>query len=157
MALAVSLVMLVVILLIAMSAMRFTTVELRIAANEQIRVSALQTSQSIVDAAVSDTANTPVVGDVGYLLCSETVAGCMANTVVLDDSYLSSELASGDATVIVERLAPLLGPPPRGLGSSLAKFAAAYFGVQGTYDQVDLGQGRSAVSQGVVVLVPTNN
>ncbi len=155
-ALAISLVMLVVILLIAMSAMRFTTTELRIAANEQIRVTVQQTAQSIVDAAASNSANTPVIGDIGYRVCSQAVSDCDANTVVLPNDFLKEELAAGEATVVVERLSPLLGPPPRGLGTSLAKFNAAYFQVSGSFDQVDKGQGRSAINEGVVVLVPTN-
>lgn len=156
-ALAISMILLVVITLLGLSAVRFTVNDLKIASNEQVRVTAAQASQSVVDATVADSGNTPVIGGIGYKSCTSSVANCDQNTVVLPNNYLAADVSGGHVTAEVERLAPLLGPPPRGIGSSLAKFSAAYFAVGAVYDKLDSGQGKSAVDQGVVVLVPTSN
>ena len=112
-ALAISMILLVVITLLGLSAVRFTVNDLKIASNEQVRVTAAQASQSVVDATVADSGNTPVIGGIGYKSCTSSVANCEQNTVVLPNNYLAADVSGVHVTAEVERLAPLWGPPPR--------------------------------------------
>lgn len=152
-ALVVSLILLVVITVVALSSIRFSTQEMRFSGNETFRVDAFETAQSLVDATITDVDNTPVTGRVGYTVCLPG-RSCNSDTLKLTNDWLSSELAAGQADVTVQRLGPLLGPPPRGLGTSLIMFSAATFRVEASYDVSDEGLGRSEVHEGVIVLVP---
>lgn len=153
-ALITALIFLVVITMLSLTSMRSSMMELRMATNDEARVSAFQSAQSVVDATFADSSNTPVVGNVGYRNCTATVAGCDAYDIALADGIFATEVANGDVTVVVERLGPEERPAPRGLETSATWFASVVFSVQGTYDRADEGLGSTTIEQGVMVLIP---
>lgn len=149
-ALVTALLILLILTILSLSAVRFTTLGKRVALNDELRVSAFQTTQSIIDAAISNPANTPVTGNEGDTFCTAGSTGCTQYIVTLP-----SEVSSLNASVRITRLAPTgLTAPPRKIGSSLVQFAAAKFEVEGTYDQTAAGLGQSTIREGVLVLVP---
>lgn len=156
-ALVVSIIMLLVMSLFALSAVRFSNFERKMGSNEELRVSAFQTAQSITDATVANPDNTPVFGDAGYTICTSNLStGCNQSTVVLPDNYLADLVTAGKVSARVVRGTPAFQSPPRsaGLGSSLTNFTAASFSVTGTYDRSADGYGQEQISQGLILIFP---
>jgi hypothetical protein len=147
-ALVTGLVLLVVITLLTITAMRASTLELRMASNEQERTGAFESAQSTVEAVLTDPSNFPVTGTIGFRLCTTNVEGCDRDIILPDGPFTE------DNAAIVTRLAPDIAPPPRGLETSSDKFAAAFFSVDGQFDASGAGGGTANVVQGYLVLVP---
>lgn len=137
-ALLVALSFLVVITLISLTAMRSTTTELRLAANNEERISAEQMAQSAIDSIVSDPGNFVVSGSEGS---TETPA--LDNTILSEFGEAAVTLTEGATT-----------NPPRGLGVSAEKFQGTLFHVDGEYDDLANGRGQAFIGQGIVLLVP---
>ena len=152
-ALITALIFLIIITMLSLSNMRSSTLELRMANNDEVRVAAFQKAQAVVDATFDDTANTPVIGAVGYTNCTSSVSGCDAYTITLPGSLFSTELASGDVTVVVERITDEQ-PPPRGIESSAAWFSTTTFAIRGRYDRAEENLGAAGIEQGVMILIP---
>jgi hypothetical protein len=148
-ALVTGLVLLVIITLLTITAMRASTLELRMASNEQERTAAFDSAQSAVEAVLTDPTNFQVTGTVGSTICTENV-GCERKIIVLP----SGDPFTDDHAVIVTRLAPDMAPPPRNLETSADKFAAAFFSVDGEFDASAAGGGNANVVQGYLVMVP---
>ncbi len=154
-ALITALIFLIVITLLSLSAMRTSTLELKMAGNQQSQVMAFENAQAMVDATIADSSNTPVTGDVGNTFCTSNVTGCTSNNIALTGTNFATDIANGlDETVKVTRLAPLLGPAPRGLETSADKFSAAKFSVESNYNLSDQGLGTAGIAEGIIVLVP---
>lgn len=151
--LVIALVLLAILTLATATSMRTSTMELRMAGNEEVRVATLQMTQSIIDAVVSNSDNIIVAGDVGFVNCTPNVNGCSRNTVSVDTA-LVPVAKSNNASVIVERLGPALMPAPRGINSSADAFFSARFQVDTTYDGTAFNEGKAGIVQGVMVLVP---
>lgn len=149
----IALIFLLILTLGATSSMRTSNMELHMAGNEEVRVGTLEMAQSIVDEVVTNRDNIIVSGGIGYVNCTTNVSGCSLNTVTVNPALLPTAKA-GNATVIVERLAPALTPAPRGINSSADAFFAARFEVDASYDGVADNEGRAGIVQGVLVLVP---
>lgn len=149
----ISLIFLLILTLAATTSMSTSTLELRMAGNEESRVATFELAQSIVDEVVGNPDNIIVNNNVGYVNCTNNVSGCDANSIVIDGNLLPVSRAN-NATVIVERLSPALTPPPRGIDSSADAFSAARFEVDTTYDGNANNEGRVGIVQGVLVLVP---
>lgn len=148
-----SLIFLLILTLAAATTMRTSTLELRMAGNEQQRVETFELTQSILDEVVGNPDNIRVSGDLGYVNCTPGISGCTANDVVVNNDLLPSSQAA-NAAVIVERLAPALSAPPRGVNTSSDAFSAARFEVDTTYDGTADNEGKVGIVQGVLVLVP---
>lgn len=153
-----ALIFLVAITLLTVASMRSSSIGMRMAQNEQARISAEQGAQSLADAIVSNPASTSVVNDVGYTVCTTGETGCDSNALVPSDSTVAAAVSSGYVTARVERLEPLFRNPYRsGTGASgLGDFEMATFEVIATFDRSAAGLGRQTVAEGVMVLVPTN-
>jgi hypothetical protein len=121
---------------------------LTLAATTTMRTSTLE-----VDEVVGNPDNIRVSGDLGYVNCTSGVSGCNANDVRINTNLLPTAKAS-NATVMVERLAPALSAPPRGINTSSDAFSAARFEVDTTYDGTAGNEGKVGIVQGVLVLVP---
>ena len=78
-ALAVALILLVVLTLLALSGVRLSTMELRMSLNDELRVTAYEQAQSLVDVTIRQFSNTPVLSP-GTVICARdcTVAVCFA-------------------------------------------------------------------------------
>lgn len=156
-ALMMALVILLIMSLTALSAVRLSSFGTKLGANEEIVAEAFQNAQSVVDAALTDPNNIRVQGEVGLRFCTTGVAGCSAlYTIELAEDLFADEIADGKVEVAVERLAPALAPPPRAVGSSLVRFKAARFRIEGIYDRAAEGLGRDEVDQGVLILIPSS-
>ena len=148
-----ALIFLLILTLAATTTMRTSTLELRMAGNEQQRVETFELTQSIVDEVVGNPNNIRVDGNLGFVNCTSGVSGCAANDVTVNNNLLPTAKA-GNATVMVERLAPALSAPPRGINTSSDAFSAARFEVDTTYDGTSDNEGKVGIVQGVLVLVP---
>ena len=138
-ALLVALAFLVVVTLISLTSMRSSTTELRLASNNEERISAEQVAQSAVDSAISNPTNLVVSG----------IEGKKITTITLSTSDVP-EFANASIEVTEGQTAN----PPRGLGVSADKFQGTIFHVDGSYDNIDGGRGQAFVGQGVVLLSP---
>jgi hypothetical protein len=154
-ALIVSLIILLIVTIIAVTAVRMSNVNLRSALNEEFRVEAFQQAQSIVDALVSIPTNTPVSGNAGVKYCLPGDNTCPTNrqVITLPTDQFATDLASGKVTAQVERLFPPFSAPP--LGYSARCFQSARFSAQGTLDRSEDGQGRTTIHEGIVLPVQT--
>lgn len=150
----ISLIMLVVIAMLTLTLMGMSKVEMRMANNEEARVSALQMAQAISDIVVADPDKTPVVGGAGYKLCTAGLNGCDAEMSALPDSVIKDAVDDGFLTAAATRATPEFRPPPRGMGFSASKFVGTSFQLRSTYDRTEDGQGFGAVEEGLIVLIP---
>jgi hypothetical protein len=154
--LAVSLIFLIVIGLLGLSSLQTSRLELRMANNEEVRTNALQMALALADAVVATPTMTPVFGGIGYTLCTAGQPDCDNPSLFMPDPALAPDVANGYlAGTVVLRTAPN-SPPPRGLGFSADKFAAAGFQLTSTYDRADEGLGSTTVSQGLLILTGIN-
>lgn len=152
-----ALVFLVVVTLIALASIRSSTLELRMSLNEESRVNAFQRAQALTDVIIATPGTTPVVGAVGYRICTPSPPPgevCDQTDLVIPEASLQAAVTAGHLSAVVERLGSERRPPPRGIESSVDKFGAAAFRVQSTYDRADEALGRAVLNEGVLVLVP---
>lgn len=154
-ALMMALVFLIVITLIALSSMRGSTLELKMAGNEQMRVQAVQSAQTAIDK-VSNIENFPVF-KVGYTICfnktephdADKGKVCDKQGDTLDDPEYANNgveirlLADGAFTC-------------RACQTSANKFNAAQFSMLSDYQNDTMG-GRARIEQGMLLMVPTGN
>ena len=148
-----ALVFLIIITALALAAMRSSTLELRMSVNDEFATTAMQVAMGLAEAVSATPGSTPVVGGVGYRICSGTSPGdeveCDVTSLVLPAEAVPP---AGNFWVGVERLGSESRPPPRGVGSSLEQFGAAGFRVHSRY--VDPQGNRADAYEGVLVLVP---
>jgi len=155
-ALIVVLMLLIVTSIIALNAVRFGAVQMRIAANDQLRLNAYQAAQSVADATMTVGAYTNPTSALGAVACSSTsISGCSTVPTIissLPNSFMASDLAAGNLSVKVTRIAPICGRPPPAAGIS-ATWGAATFAVESTYNPTSQ-LGTSGIREGVIVLIP---
>jgi hypothetical protein len=157
-ALAVALILLVVLTLLALSGVRLSTMELRMAANDELRVAAFEQAQSLVDVAIRPFNNTPVLSE-GTLICARDTAQLDCDTSrtvsVAVSPTLAADVAAGYANVVIRSIPPLNADPPVGTGYSLDKFDAAYLRVEGIFDKNAIAagsRGAAQVNEGVAIV-----
>jgi hypothetical protein len=150
----ISLIMLVVIGLLTMSLMGLSRIEMRMANNEESRISSLQMAQAMNDIVIARPAMTPVIGGAGFKLCLGDVADCDMEMPDMPVNDVTDAVDDGYLQISAIRQDPEFRPPPRGTGFSASKFTATSFRLQSTYDRTSEGQGQAAIEEGVIVLVP---
>lgn len=161
-----ALLFLIIITMLSLAAMRSSMLELRMASNQELKNAAFQRAQAVVDATIGDSANMPSLADVNATNCmgsdpaAADVTVCDSTTVALDEGYLSTnlayfdgDLANGEVYSRVTRLAPLEKPAPRSIGTSAATFSVATYQIDAVYDLSDIGQGRSRIREGLMLLI----
>ena len=155
-----ALMFLIVLTLISLAAMRSSTLEMRMAANDEERLTAFQRTQAVVDATIGVIDNIQVIGDVGRRVCTGSNAQstpdgvtCTKYTIALADSDFDADVTAGIAKVAVTRMSPAESPAPRALGTSAAVYSVATFQVDALYDGTDDGLGRGRIVEGVMVLI----
>lgn len=162
-ALAVALILLVVLTLLALSGIRLSTMELRMALNDELRVSAFEQAQSYVDGTVRRFTNTPILAP-GITRCAKTISG-KCNTATLQmptgtfyvngaSTTMANEIASTswNVNVLIERIPPQNAEPPVNSGFSLTSFDAAYMQVAGLWDKNSIGLGSAIVREGIAIV-----
>jgi Flp pilus assembly protein TadG len=145
----VTLVFLVVLGIMALTSMQSSKLELRMAGNEAVRATAHQISQALIDAIIATPAMTPVIGNIGFTLCTPGQPGCNLPSLFMP-GVLAVDVANGDLMATAQLVE--IGPPPPGTGYSADDFVGNYFTVQSTYDRSDEGLGRAAITQGIIIL-----
>jgi hypothetical protein len=155
-ALAVALILLVVLTLLALSGIRLSAMELRMALNDELRIASFEQAQSMVDTTVRRFTNTPILAP-GVTRCYKTVTDICSNAGTL---FLSADVREQfdlddtdvNVNVWIERIPPQNAEPPVNSGYSISSFDAAYMQVTGLWDQNALGRGASTVREGVAVV-----
>ncbi|KPK37480.1 MAG: hypothetical protein AMJ69_11375 [Gammaproteobacteria bacterium SG8_47] len=146
----VGLMILVSVTLLAVMGIQSGIVQLQLSNVEEINVDSFERAQSVVDAVIEDTSNFIVSSDTGDTNCTaDHPDGCDEENVTLNGTFFANNVAAK-----VERLHPDRAPMPRGTETSIDKFDAVLFGITGTYDNADSGQGKAEVAQGVLLLIP---
>lgn len=154
-ALAIALILLVVLTLLALSGIRLSTMELRMAMNDELRVAAFEQAQSMVDTTVRRFTNTPILAP-GLTRCARVITGkCTTDTLQLSNDvklqYGVNDTAV-NVNVWIERIPPQNAEPPVNSGFSLSSFDAAYMQVTGLWDQNAVGKGAATVREGVAIV-----
>lgn len=158
-ALAVALILLVVLTLLALSGVRMSTMELRMAVGDELRVNAFQQAQSLVDGTIRMFSNTPVLAP-GVEICAAKIEEAATDTkctaaedirVQLPEPY-ATYANSGLMNVVIRRVPPQNAEPPPGAGFSVNLFDAAYVQVEGRYDETATGRGKVDIYEGVAIV-----
>jgi Tfp pilus assembly protein PilX len=149
-ALITSLVLLVALTMISLSAMQSTSVQLQISGNDEAGVEADQFAQSIVDAILVNAATLPVAPNTGYTLCYITGTGCDAVALSLTSGMFSTSGVQAKVEYLKTGALPRTGPSRV---SSAQQFQAAYYEVRGEYDATSNGRGKSDIVQGIFVKI----
>lgn len=155
-----ALVVMSLILLLGVTAAKFTIGNLKMAVNEEVRVSAIQGTQAIIDAAFLDGINTAVRGGDGVTTCTDRFplppaadTTCTYSDISLPDEF-DDDISNERIAIRVSRGTPSLIPPPRGIGTSIRAFDAAPFLIEAQFDKRDVRQGYAEINEGVILLVP---
>jgi len=155
-----ALMFLIVLTLISLAAMRSSTLEMRMANNDEARLTAFQRTQAIIDATIGEPDNIQVIGDVGRRVCTGSGPGdtpdgedCTEYGIALMSDEYDAEVGDGTVKIAVTRLSPAEAPAPRSLGTSAAAYSVANFQVDALYDGSDDGLGRGRIVEGVMVLI----
>lgn len=150
-ALIIALLLLIVVTLITVTAMRFSTLELRMAGNEQQRVGTFESAQAAVDAVTVHMGNFPMTGNVGYTSCNTGMASlitCNNTNITLPNTAFSTH------NYVATRRESEKVPIPRGVETSSDKFTATGFSVDSRYKDSSADVG---IVQGYLVLWPQSN
>jgi hypothetical protein len=155
-ALVVSLILLLVVTVAALSAVRYSSLELFIARNDEYRLSSYQAVQSLVEATIAG--GIPATGNDGVVSCSSTsitassLGDCSgATTVTLPTTIApSADLSGGDAAPIkvVVRQVAHDQPTGRRIAGNGNKVRGGRWVVTGSYNHNDTGAGSTLVNQG---------
>ena len=156
-----ALMFLIMITMLSLTAMRSSVLELRMASNQEMKNTAFQRAQAIIDSTIANSANMPTLGAVGATNClANDAAACTNKDVSLADNFLTGEghlfdndQNNGHMTARVTRLAPLEAPAPRAIGTSASVYSVATFEIRGNYDMTSVGQGGSEIAEGVLILI----
>jgi len=149
----VSLLILLLLGIIATTTSQVSLLQLFMAGNDEARSDALQRSLAAIDAILDNADNTPVVGDLGYVICKK---GNTCDADLIDLATTNPEIPDLDkyTDFTVVRVAPLETTIPvmdESMASSGISYRAARFEVTAFYDDTASGQGKATVTQGVLV------
>jgi hypothetical protein len=159
-----ALLFLLLLSLVAGSAMQTSIQEFRMAGNDQLREVAFQKAQALISAIVENPDNFPLDGPVGRLICASGDAApqCDPDLAVIVPARVATVAAGQSLRYTVERQGPLLRDalPIRTLqrfSFSTVAYDAAVFEAHVVVDAQSSRGGRSEVVQGVAILVASSN
>lgn len=151
--LVITLLVLLLLALLATAVLRTNLLQLQMAGNDEAKTAALQHALALQDAVFEQEDSTPVLGGVGYQVCTvgTTSAACHQSTLQID-SRLQPGVGSVDT--VVTRVGPTLARLPvvsEAMASSGLHYRVAKFEIRSTYDAADQGLARAVTVQGVLV------
>jgi Tfp pilus assembly protein PilX len=169
--LVVALLLLLVVTISTLSAVRFSMSEMRIASNEQLRLTSFQNTQSVADALASmaslPTTTAQVFCTPGIANDPLTGAACTSNTIAVPNNYLAAEIADGRVSATMRYNFDLLIQRERGgsaytvgsgdsgtgdeLGAGVGVALYRYYTVGVNYMRSGEGLGQTQVQQGMRV------
>jgi len=141
-ALLVSLILLIGITLISISAVSTSVMELRMAGNSELSASSFQQSLAAIDFVIADSGNLPATGLLNVLV--DVPLSGDPFSVVTGDSVTASAARTADCAA----------PPRMRSASSMKAFSAFNFEITARAEHDASGAGRSGVLQGYVLLGP---
>ena len=142
-----ALMVLIALTLIVLSGSRNTSMQLRMATNQQLRVEALEQAQAALDFAEKIDPSTIPVGT--NIICSTwnpEEAGC---NIRVDMPAPLIDEEGGTSWLTIKRDEGLEGSLPRNLRASEGSITFAYFKAISTYDNTAAGQGRAKLGTGL--------
>lgn len=148
----ITLIFMLLLTMIATTVTQTSTMEVKMAGNQQFSEEARQMAQALNAAILSDEAHFVVTGGVGFTNC-EAGGGCDLASIVLPGAVTT---ASTGVTLdyYTERMAPLTSKFSARLVEGQAfganSFEAARFEVVGSYDGADSGFGQSVIVVGAM-------
>jgi hypothetical protein len=151
----VTLIFLIVIAIMGLTSMQSSKLELKMAGNEVVREGAHQSAQALIDTIIADPSTTPVIGGIGFTLCTVGVPNCNMNSLIPAAGPVVDQIAAGSLSA--QAVLTSTGPPPPGTGYSADIFIANHYRLTSAYDRADEGLGRATLTQGIVVLTTTGN
>lgn len=154
--LVVSLLVLLMLGVIAVTVARTNRLQLHMAGNDEAGMAALQLAMAAAESALVSAIGPVFPGGLDYRLCTPLSAAetCDERTLALAPT-LAPDAGSLDVSIV--RMAPLLGRLPvmaEGKASSAIQYRVATLEVQVSYDGIEEGQGRAVLAQGVLVRLP---
>ncbi len=139
-----SMIILLSLTLIALTAVNTSVTGLRVAFNAEEDMNAFQTAQAAVDAVIADTANLPMAGPLDI----PNPVSITGDPFTIDSG--AGESLSAHATRTID-----CGLPPRTSdSSSLLAFSAFNFRIGSDVDKSATGRGRSSLRLGYILLGP---
>lgn len=157
-ALVTSLILLMALTMVSLSAVQSTAVQVQISSNDQDTLNADQYAQSVVDAVIEHSTNFVVGASPGYTVCAASDTGCnqvinplTATMFTPTDNMQVSPSDGVQARITLEKTgtAPRLASKP----SSATQFYGAYFTITGSYNRTQENSGKATVVQGFIMLV----
>lgn len=158
-ALAVSLMLLLLITVLGITAMRSSILELYMARNEAARISAFERAQSLVDGLFESIATNFEVSNVGDTRCYNKT-GCTGGLGALSPAaeLVDDATEAARSAISVRYRSCFAGVPAViGGGTSIDVLDTVEFQVEASYDASSAKQGRAEVGQGVLVLIPSGD
>lgn len=156
--LVVALVLLVAITLLSLAGISTTTLELRMATNQQARVNAFQQAEAGIDAVASNLDNFAVSGRVGETRCTpgfhdsryeEDLSGEINCGAI--DLNVPADYDLSDSRALVARLAPPLQAAPRFIETS-HRLKVATFKIDSRFDARAERGSRAEHNQGMLIV-----
>lgn len=153
----ISMIFLLLLALVAGTVMQTSTLEFRMAGNDQFREEAFQQAQAVATSISENINNFPVTGDVGYKICGGG-SGCDAYTLTYDsgvvtDSTLVSATVVREGPLILESFPIRLSESET---SSSPSYDAAIFEVGVEFNGSGQSLGNAEVAQGVAVKIASS-
>ncbi|MEE4146684.1 MAG: hypothetical protein V2I26_17900 [Halieaceae bacterium] len=154
----VSLLVLLLLAVIATTVAGTNRLQLRMAANDEARVAALQQALAAVDAVLDSPGGISLDSAVGHRRCmaGSPEPSCYDYTIELPPDALP---AAGSLDVSVTRVAPAESAMPsldETGASSAVHYRVAKFEIRVAYDGTSAGAGRATLTQGVLVRLPVS-
>jgi Tfp pilus assembly protein PilX len=169
--LVVALLLLLVVTISTLSAVRFSMSEMRIAANEQLRLTSFQNTQSVADSlaaiATMPTTTAELFCTAGIANDPVTGTACTSNAITVPNSYLATEIADGRVSATmrynfdleIQRIdsrrsfAVSSGDTDSGdeLGAGPGRAIYSYYTVGVNYMRSEEGLGQTQLQQGMRV------
>lgn len=158
-----AMVFLVLMTLVAVTVMKTSIQEFQMAGNDQFREEAFQRAQAITAEISTDLNNFPVVGGVGYTICTaaDTDPDCNTSNFLQDPNSATVPTGVDVAYKVVRQGPRFLESLPfrqaEGSASSAPAFDAAIFEVSADIDGTDARLGSASVVQGIAVRVASSS
>jgi Tfp pilus assembly protein PilX len=160
-ALVTSLVLLMALTMVSLSAMQSTSVQLQISGNDEATIEADQYAQSVVDAVIETSSNFSLGTNNNYTVCAASGTGCDAVSLTLSDPiFTDANVGVSDTNGVQAKVTYLKSATSPRMSASRANsasgFRSAYFTIKGTYNKTASNGGKSSVVQGFLFSYPNN-
>ena len=157
--LVVSLILLLLLGLLATSVSENSLLQVQMSGNDEAKLAAQHEALAIVDAIIENSESAPVLGDLGYTVCStdEVQQPSACNESTIDLSALGVIPSDANVTFYVQRVGPEEVPLPfvdATRAGSASRFKLARHEIVVDIDRTNQGRGRVHLVQGLIRVLP---